>query len=182
MKNLRVSGSFLLTVFVFAVSSCKKAEITPPSSTKSAESILRVSDNSAQVYRYQQIIDLSVGWNEFNACTGNLVDITSGIWHIDFSYILNGNRFTYVDHSNVSGYKLLDLTTGIEYVGSYISNTSFTGTSTGDFPIQITGTVKILLTTNGGGNNGTLFADYHGTINANGIESVWFDNYRAGCQ
>ena len=182
MINLRRNASMLATVFVLAFASCTKSDLASPTLTRSTESQLLAADKAAQVYKYQSTIDLSEGWIEFNACSGNLVDITSGIWHIDFSYTYNANRFTYVDHSNVSGYKLLDLTTGVEYVGSYVSNTSFTGPFSGDFPIQITGTLKILLTTKGGGNNGVLFADYHGTINANGIEAVWFDNYRAGCQ
>jgi hypothetical protein len=180
MKTFKLNACMLATAFLFATSSCSKSDLASPSLNRSAEN--KAAGNAAQVYRYQTTIDLAEGWNEFNACTGNLVYITSGIWHIDFSYIDNGNRFTYVDHSNVSGYKLLDLSTGVEYVGSYVSNTSFTGPFSGDFPIEITGTLKILLTTKGGGNNGALYMDYHGTINANGIEAVWFDNYRAGCQ
>ncbi len=90
--------------------------------------------------------------------------------------------FTLADHSNVSSYKLINLTTGVEYTGSYFSNTSFTGNISEEQPLEITGTLSILLTTPGGGNNGKLLVDYHLTINANDEVTADFYNERAGCQ
>lgn len=168
--------------FLLIYSSCKKSELPETNLASDPVGTSRTAARAAQVYKYQSTVDLAEGWNEFNACTGNLVDITSGIWHINFSYTINDNRFTFIDHSNVSKYKLKDLTTGIEYVGSYVSNYSETEDITTGFPIEVTNTLKILLTTPGGGNNGILFVDFHGTLTANGIEAVFFDNYRAGCQ
>jgi hypothetical protein len=200
MKNFKQSTILLIGLLSLAATSCKKEMVTSSEEqgfisaaekiklTASESRLLTAnaegtSTSAAQVYKYRNIIDLSdPRWSEYNACTGELINITQGIWRINFMYIINKNTFTFIDHSNVSGYKLINLTTGVKYTGSYVSNTSFTGNVTGEYPIRITGAVKILLTTSGGGNNGFYMSDYHVTINANGEVTATFDNFRAGCQ
>ncbi len=200
MKNLKQSTLLLIGLLLLASTSCKKElasttgdtgfasnaekiKLAATSENQLSENTESISATKAQVYKYHTTIDLSdPRWREFNACTGGNINIIRGIWHIDFMYIINRNRFTLIDHSNVSNYKLINLTTGIEYTGSYVSNTSFTGSVTSEYPIRITGTLKILLTTPGGGNNGILFVNYATTINANGEVTVDFYNQRAGCQ
>jgi len=77
---------------------------------------------------------------------------------------------------------LINLTTGVTYTGSYVSNDIANITFTGAPPLTYGGTLKILLTTSGGGNNGKLLIDYHATLNANGVLTVDLYNYRSGCQ
>jgi hypothetical protein len=186
MKILKQSTLLLIGLFLLGIISCKKTDVTPttenPLITSNASA---ASTSEAQIFRYQNTIDLSdPRWREYNACTGELINIIKGIWHIDFEYIINGNKFNFYDHSNVSSYKLINVTTGIEYTGSYVSNDFVTGNNDNydQPPFETNGTLKILLTTSGGGNNGKLLVDYHFTVNAIGVITVDFYNYRAGCQ
>lgn len=183
MKNFKQSTSLLIGFLLLAATSCKKTESGAPAESSSKNILEHSISSAAEVYQYEKIIDLSTSnWVEYNACTGQYIKVVEGIWRIKFKYITNGNRFTFSDHSNVSAYKLIDENTGIEYTGSYITNTSFTGNNTGVFPIRITGTSKILLNTPGGKNNGKLVANYAVTINANGEVTADFSNFSAGCQ
>ena len=185
MKFSRLN-SLLLTGFLLIIAaSCKKAELVDTSEKEQPAAAIEnasAAAHAAQVTKYKTTIDLSdPQWREYNACTGELINIIKGTWHIDLHYITNGNRFTLIDRSNVSGYKLINLTTGVEYTGSYVSNTSFTGDITSEYPIQLTEKTKILLTTPGNDNNGSYFADLHITINSNGELTAFFDNFRGGC-
>jgi hypothetical protein len=190
MKSLKLNTLLLTGFFLIIAASCKKTELVAASESKQSAAAIEnalatanAASTAAQIYKDKTIIDLSdPQWREYNACTGELINIIKGIWHIDLHYMTNGNRFTLIDRSNVSGYKLINLTTGVEYTGSYISNTNFTGDITGEYPIQLTEKTKILLTTPGNNNNGSYFADFHITINANGELTAFVDNFRGGCQ
>jgi hypothetical protein len=186
MKILKQSTLLLIGLLLLGIISCKKTDVAPANESPLITSNTSVASKpGAQIFRYQNTIDLSApGWSEFNACTGEYIKVTKGIWHIDFEFIINGNKFNFYDHSNVSDYKLINVTTGIEYTGSYVSNDFVTGNNSNYDrpPFETNGTLKILLTTSGGGNNGKLLYDYHFTVNANGDVTVDFSNYRAGCQ
>ena len=175
--------TLLLTGLLVVVISCKKTESVTPANLLPVKKFAQANSSAAEVYQVEKNIDLSISnWVEYNACTGQNIKVVEGIWRIKFKYITNGNRFTFSAHSTVSAYKLIDETTGIEYTGSYITNESFTGNNSGEFPVRITGTSKILLNTPGGKNNGKLIANYTFTINANGEVTADLSNFRAGCQ
>ena len=185
MKKFKLSTLFLAVSVLMVITSCKKTEVDPVapknSSTDDSQNTLK---SAAQVYYFSRTIDLSApGWSEFNACTGEPLKVVKGIWHLDFHMVINGNRGTLIDRSNVSDYKLIDETTGVEYTGSYVSNYSETGSVNGSgFPYEYSGHGKILLTTPGKDNNGQLLIDVHGTVNANGEWTVDSYNVRSDCQ
>jgi len=173
----------LIGLSFLAITSCKKTELASQTATPLLTADANVAPTSAaQVYKYQTTIDLSdPRWREYNACTGEWINIIKGIWHIDFIVTVTKNGYSYVYHTNVSDYKLIDQTTGIEYIGSYAYNETFFSDYTG-LPAETTQTLKILLTTPGGGNNGMYVVDAHTTLSANGEITVDFINWRAGCQ
>ena len=128
-------------------------------------------------------IDLSdPRWSEYNSCTGDLIKISKGIWHIEFTYLFNNGREIYQFHTNTANYKLYNATTGVEYTGSYVSNVTDAIVDGPIFSGTYTSTLSVLLTTPGGGNNSLLKADFHFTVNANGIGTAYVDNFRSGCQ
>jgi hypothetical protein len=178
----------LIAPFVFVTlfcSSCTKEVIPLTAPIRSSSSIsTSASENAVIVGKNRYQYDLTEPqWSEFNSCTGELIKIRTGIWRIQGTFITIGNRMVYQFHTNTSGYKLYNATTGVEYVGSYSSNTVFTVYETAEvFSVAYTETLSVLLTTPGGGNNSILKADFHFTLNANGIETAFVDNFRSGCQ
>lgn len=190
MKILKQSTLLLTGLLLFAITSCKKTDVASAN-----ENPLLTSNTSASVasssrvdlYKVHYDIDLSApGWSEYNSCTGEVIKVISGIWHIDAleTIIVPSNRYQYHFHTNVSNYKLINTTTGIEYTGSYTNNFIVTAADvfvTGN-PYEISGTLTVLLTTSGKGNNSKLIANFHITVDANGNYTILIDNYRAGCQ
>ena len=126
MKKFKLSTLLLAISVLMVISSCKKTEVDPVTSKSSATDVSQNTLKSADlVEHYRETIDLSSpGWSEFNACSGGYIKITKGIWHVDMQFTVSEKKVTMIDHSNVSDYKLIDLTTGVEYTGSYVSNYS----------------------------------------------------------
>ena len=178
MKNLKQSKLLFIGLLLLVATSCKKTDLAPAEKLITAEASL----NSGFAFNDQVNIDITApGWIEFNSCTGSILYITSGIWHIDVHGVINKNKVSFDEHTNTQNYKLVDATTGIEYVGSYGTNYKYNATFyNGQY--TVTQTLSAVLTTPGGGNNSTLKFDVHLTINANGTITAYVDNYRAGCQ
>jgi hypothetical protein len=177
----------LFGMLALLISSCKKDSFTNPVQSRSTNEVAQhASLNAAAPYKEQYDIDLADGYLEINSCTGELIDIVTGIWHIStHAVVTSSNRVMVKFHTNTSNYKLINLTTGTEYTGSYVSDDelTFNLANVDAFPFEETTTLKILLTTPGGGNNSTLKATYHITVDANGnFTAAWFDNWRFGCQ
>src|SRR6188472_3631753 len=117
MKKVQQGSLALLGLLLFTASSCKKVTTENPSVTSNA------SLSSATVYKDHYDIDLSEGWVEINSCTNEILDITKGIWHVTVHTTTTADgRLILKFHNNTSNYKLVNLTTGVEYVGSYVSN------------------------------------------------------------
>jgi hypothetical protein len=179
MNQLKVFSVIAITTFSFV--SCEKTTVGPASGVQ--QEIPATSASAATVSKFFTVIDLSgPNWVEYNACNGDYIHVVKGVWRIEQTVMINGSRLTVQFHSNTSNYKLLDQTTGIAYTGSYSSNETYTTDIIIGQPAQITGTLKILLTTPGKDNNGQYLVDYHATLNANGVLTVDFTNQRAGCQ
>ncbi|CAN5654890.1 hypothetical protein BH10BAC3_BH10BAC3_04480 [soil metagenome] len=168
------------TLIALLFSACKKDSLL---GENSGRGVTRKAGAGVQPSKRLYQIDLTdPRWREFNSCTGELIKITEGIWHIEFTYVYVNGREVYQFHTNTSNYKLYSPTTGVEYTGSYVSNTTDAIVLDGDFSGAYTQTLTVLLTTAGGGNNSFLKADMHFTVSASGIGTVYFDNFRAGCQ
>lgn len=177
----------IASIAIFLFCACNKEVINnaPQVASESAPAML-ASTNAAAIYKEQYTIDLSEGWIELNSCTGEFLDIVRGIWHVSVHATeIAGNRISVKFHNNTSNYKLVNLTTGVEYTGSYVSNDHFTFSlvNPDGVPFEESITLSVLLTTPGGGNNSMLKVTYHITFNANGMPTAaWFDNWRFGCQ
>ena len=179
MKQLKLFSVIVIMTFSFI--SCEKTALVSSSGIQQQPASKPAT--AATVTKLINTIDLSApGWSEFNACNGNFINVVKGIWHIEQTFITNGTRLTIQLHSNVSNYKLVDQTTGIAYTGSYTSNEVLNMNYIIGQPGELTGTIKILLTTPGKDNNGKYIVNYHVTINANGIITVDFTNLRSECQ
>ena len=184
MKKFNLNTMLLAISVLLVITSCKKTEVDPVApKSSSTDGSLSTLKSAAQVYHYRYTIDLSApGWSEYNGCSGGGVKVLKGIWHQNFQFTFNGNRGTFIDNSNTSDYKLIDLTTGVQYTGSYISTFSEAWNIIDGSSGEWTGTMKILLTTPGPNNNGELLVDYHATITPNGEMTIYFYNQRVGCQ
>jgi hypothetical protein len=179
MKQILASAAMLTLFF----SACNKDTLSPTGIARSTSSVSRNASQGVPVSKNVYQIDLSdPRWSEYNSCTGELIKIRQGIWHIEATYLFVNGREVYQFHTNTSNYKLYNATTGVEYTGSYVSNTTDAIVIDGDFSGSYTATLSVLLTTPGGGNNSILKADLHFTVNANGILTAYVDNFRAGCQ
>ena len=173
----------LSAVLALLISACKKDAIGLSETVRSEATVSISASNGVLVSKNVYQIDLSdPRWSEFNSCTNELIKIREGIWHIEATYLYVNGREVYQFHTNTSNYKLYNAITGVEYTGSYVSNTTDAIVIDGDFSGPYTATLSVLLTTPGGGNNSILKADLHFTVNANGILTAYVDNFRAGCQ
>jgi hypothetical protein len=163
---------------------CKKESLNTNQQARPTNDVTQAASlNAAFSFNTQSDIDLTLpGWYEVNSCTGEHLHINSGTWHIDVHGVINNNnKVSFAKHTNTNNYKLVSLSTGIEYTGSFVSNTDYSSTFTNGL-FTATSTLSVLLTTPGGSNNSVLKADEHITINANGVLTAYLDNFRSGCQ
>lgn len=173
----------LISLLLLVATSCKKTDVVPAIKNCQANDAQMVT-SSHLLYQYHSIKDIDLTdpkYYEYNSCAGDKIHILKGIWHIEVDHIYNGKLESIQFHTNTSDYRLVDLTTGIEYTGSYASNDIFNIDATTQ-ALQDMGTLSVLLTTPGGDNNSKLIADYHFKVDAEGNLTLYIDNMRAGCQ
>jgi hypothetical protein len=128
-------------------------------------------------YNDKQDFDMTTLGIQATSCTGEQLQVVSGIYHLDLHGVINGNTFTAVEHVNAQNFKLVGEATGTTYAGSVSYNQSFNTTFTnGKFVTKTT--QSILLTTPGGKNNVMVKMDVHLTINAQGVVTASIDNFR----
>ncbi|MES2647606.1 MAG: hypothetical protein V4717_12065 [Bacteroidota bacterium] len=180
MKKILASSLVLICLF----SSCKKETFTNEQQPLTHRT---VTPKVVELYKEHSEIDLSEDWIEVNSCTGEILDVVEGIWHVTFHAVVTPDgRVVVKFHTNTSNYRLVNVSTGVEYTGSYVSNDQLTinlADLVDNAPFEQTVNLSVMLTTPGGGNNSTLKATYHITFNANGSPTgAWFDNWRFGCQ
>jgi hypothetical protein len=172
----------LCATTLVTVTSCNKSAVNPASEKKTVSSLTQqnLSANNPLPFNNQTDIDLSQGYYDINFCTGENVQIVSGIWHIDYHGMISGNHILIDQHSNIQNYKLVS-SSGIEYTGSYTSNYKYEGTfNNGQFAFDQS--VSVRLTTPGGQNNSVSTFVVHETINANGIVTASVGHFGSGCQ
>lgn len=183
MKILKQSTMLLTGLLLFAITGCKKTDVAPATNSFKANDVA-MATSSHLLYQYHSVMDIDLTdpkYSEFNSCTGSKMHILKGIWHIEVNHIYNGVLESIQFHTNTSDYRLVDLTTGIEYTGSYASN-DILNIDASTQALQNMGTLTVLLTTPGKDNNSKLIANYHYKVDAAGNLTLVIDNMRAGCQ
>lgn len=187
----KIYFSLVALLFVLGCSNDENVLMQNPSSSISKSVPQSVSTavsqnalkSAAQVYKYQETADYSDSLSVIqNNCTYKNYRIMQGILHIDFITNVNGKRYTTVNHSNFSNFRILDEETGNEYIGSYASNSTYTGNIVSGMPIVSSGTMMLLLISLENGDNVKYQIDYQMTINANGETTVEFYNERVDCK
>ena len=167
-----------IIAFLFLIS-CQKSAVNPSSEkpTPAFTSKNLSSFNAATPYNDKQDFDLTTLGIQAFGCSGEQLQVVSGIYHLDLHGVINGNSFTAVEHVNAQNFKLVGMATGTPYTGSVTYNQSFNTTFTnGKFITKET--QSILLTTPGGKNNVLVKLDVHETLNANGVLTASIDNFR----
>lgn len=179
MKTSLILGALMLLV----VTSCDKSTVKPASEKTPLSSFTQqnLSSNNTVSFNNQTFIDLTQGYYEINSCPSEILQILSGIWHIDYHGTISNNHVLIDQHTNVQSYKLVSPATGIQYTGSYTSDFHYGGTlNNGQF--TFTQGISTKLMTPGGQNNSISTFDVHETINANGVITAYIDNFKVGCQ
>ncbi|MBS1523818.1 MAG: hypothetical protein JST50_22630 [Bacteroidetes bacterium] len=172
-----ITACYIIAIIFLA--SCQKSAVSPASekSTPAFTSKSLASVNSAMSYNDKQDFDMTTLGIQATSCTGEQLQVVSGIYHLDLHGVINGNTFTAVEHVNAQNFKLVGEATGTTYAGSVSYNQSFNTTFTnGKFVTKTT--QSILLTTPGGKNNVMVKMDVHLTINAQGVVTASIDNFR----
>lgn len=167
-------------IAIIFLASCQKSAVAPASEklTPAFTSKSLSSFNGAQPYNTQQDFDISTLGLQATSCTGEQLQVVSGIYHLDLHGVINNNNLTAVEHVNAQHFKLVGMATGTAYAGSVTYKQSFNVSLTdGKFVTKTT--QSILLTTPGGKNNLMVKIDVHVTINAQGVLTASFDNLRS---
>ena len=172
----------ITTCFIIAflfLASCQKSAVNPVpgKSTPAFASKNLASVNAGTPYNDKQDFDLSTLGIVAFGCSGEQLQVVSGIYHLDVHGVINKNNFSAVEHVNAQNFKLVGMSTGTTYTGSVTYNQSFSTTFT-DGKFITKETQSILLTTPGGKNNVMVKMDVHQTRNANGVFTASIDNFR----
>lgn len=163
--------------------SCQKSTLSPASQRKPmSSSTLQASSNGATTFNSQQDINLAGGgFVQISACDGDVLQITSGVYHIVSHQTINKNIITVDQHSNSQDLKMVSITTGAEYRGSSTSKISDHFSLT-DGKLMITESESVMLTTPGSKNNSEVKFDLHETFDSQGNMTASVDNFRYGCK
>jgi hypothetical protein len=165
------------------LASCQKSAVNPSTdkppvsfTSKNLKSI-----NSAVPFNSQQDIDIAQLGLQGSTCTGELLQVVSGTYHIDIHGTINDNKLSILQHANARDFKLVGLSTGAIYTGSSTTNETFnTSLTNGKFIVTETQTIQF--TTPGRKNNSILQINVHETINAQGQLTAYIDKLQFGCK
>jgi len=166
-------------IAVICLASCQKSAVnpTPEKSTPVFTTNSLASFNAATPYNDKLDLDMSTLGLQAAGCSGESLQVVSGIYHLDLHGLINKNTFSATEHVNAQKFKLVGMATGNTYTGSVSYNQSFnTAFTNGKFVAKET--ESILLSTPGGKNNVMVKIDTHITLNANGMLTASVDNFR----
>ncbi|HWD90147.1 MAG TPA: hypothetical protein VG367_18595 [Mucilaginibacter sp.] len=177
MKTIITCGTIVLLLL-----SCQKSAVSPVQEHKPISShALQKSTNGSFTINQQFDINLAgQGVIEFSSCNGDLLEVVSGVEHVDFHETVNQNHSSTGQHVNIQNLKLVSLTTGVEYTGSAVDNFSDNFDSTDRMILTESETIRLM--TPGGKNNSVIKFDLHETVDPEGNVTGYVDNYRQGCQ
>jgi hypothetical protein len=163
--------------------SCQKSSVYPaPQRKPMSSSTLQIASNGAATFNSQQDINLGdPGFVQISACNADVLQITSGIYHIVSHQTIDKNGITIDQRSNAQNMKMIDATTGAIFNGSstgkIADHFSFT-----DGKLMITESESVMLTTPGSNNNSEVKFDLHEIFDSQGNMTVSVDNFRFGCK
>ena len=164
---------FLLASIAMLGISCKKDIATPPITEPiNVESAVAARGVNATPFSYSQRIPVQgYAWN---GCTYEYV-FFSGTQLVEVRGVISDNKLTFILHTNYSNVKATGLTSGIVYVTTEEINYSNTFNFNTQFDFQQVYSLKFIAP--GGNNNFTLDNSWHLTVNANGVETIYFNSF-----
>jgi hypothetical protein len=173
-KNSLFYWSMLLTICGLLFLGCEEESLITDVST--TDQGLGKSTHAAQAADiFRENFDVPVDFTAFSQCAGEELHFT-GAFHWNSVTVIDAQGgfhsvFVANDHSLVG----IGLTTGIMYheVGAFTEVFNFRGTEPGG---EYTFTATLSYIGQGPANNAINRANFHFTVNANGITTVEFDN------
>ena len=163
--------------------SCQKSTVSPaPQRKPISSSTFQAGSTGATTFNSQQDINLAgSGLVQISACNGDILQITSGVYHIVSHQTINKNDILIDQHSSAQDFKMISTTTGAKYDGSSTSKISDHFSLT-DGKLMITESESVMLTTPGPQNNSEIKFDLHEIFDSQGNMTVSVDNFRFGCK
>ena len=124
------------------------------------------------------IEEMEIDFDTFNECSEEWIHL-NGQAQIIIVSNTNNNRISGTWHMNMQHVTGEGLSSGTIYHVSGISNQPFSSPLTGG-----ANTISLVTRLNmiGGGNRYALKGNYHGTMNANGTITSFFDNFSVTCK
>ena len=169
-----ITACYLIAIIFLA--SCQKSAVNP-ASEKPTPAFTSKSLSAANTYNDQQDFDMTTLGIQVSGCTGEQLNVVSGIYHLDLHGTLNNNNLSVTEHVNAQNFKLVGAVTGTTYTGSVSYNQTL-NTSLIDGKLVNKETQSILLSTPGSKNNVLIKIDVHVTLNDHGALTVYIDNFR----
>ena len=135
--------------------------------------ILRL--NNAPVITHEEV---TIDFDVYNDCSQEWVHL-SGTAQITSVVNINNNRMTGYWHMNYQGVRGEGLSSGTSYHVNGVTNQPYSAPVNGG-----ANTISLITRMNmiGGGNNYSLKGNYHGTMNAKGTVTSYFDNFSVSCK
>jgi len=125
-------------------------------------------------------IDLFVFVPCANGGAGELIEVAGPLHVLSQVTISNTGRLLVYDHFQPQGISGTGFVTGDKYRGTGI--TQFKNTFGGPFPVTFTFVNNFYMIGQGPRNKFKVHETFHFTINANGEQTAFVDNFRVTCQ
>src|SRR6266568_5613289 len=165
----------LLAFALAALAACDPAP-TAPAANRDRASFSAVTSNSNITIP----IDLFVFVPCANGGAGELIEVAGPLHVLSQVTISNTGRLLVYDHFQPQGISGTGFVTGAKYQGTGI--TQFKNTFGGPFPITFTFVNNFYMIGQGPKNNFKVHETFHFTINANGEQTAFVDNFSVTCQ
>jgi hypothetical protein len=115
-----------------------------------------------------------------NGGAGEIVDV-SGDLHVLLTFTVNGNNVSGKEHFQPQGVSGTGETTGDKYQATGVTQSQFkTSLQNGQAEMTFINNFRII--GQGPGNNFLVHETFHITINANGVQTAFVDNFSVDCK
>ena len=146
--------------------------------------MIMIGARSAKAAVTQNVSVDITGFSVFIPCanngTGELVIFTGNL-HVLISLTINNNKVSGDQHFQPQGLTGTGTVTGDKYQATGVTQTMFSGSLVnGQFETTFVNNFRII--GQGTGNNFLVQEIAHETINANGVVTVFFDNFSVNCK
>ena len=166
----------LLIVATAALMACDGTPTTPSSARSVVPTFSAVVSNTNLTLP----IDLLVFVPCANRGAGELIEVSGPLHVLSQLTTSTTGRLLVYDHFQPQGISGTGFVTGDKYRGTGI--TEFKNTFGGPFPITFTFVNNFYMIGQGPRNNFKIHETFHFTINANGEQTAFVDNFRVTCQ